>query len=121
MYEIGQQLWYVPEVGQHFYVTITKIGRKWIYADHLSSEYKINKETLVVDDYPYGKCYLSQEDHMSKVEILEMWRNLGREVFYHVPPPKGLTADDIRKAMVILKLMPDIERLPDGTPDGDIP
>ena len=80
-FKIGQKLWFQNRDTRctSYYVTISKIGKKWIYADL----HKINKDTLVVDGERYsspGKCYESKEEYERQNKLDKEWHILRNQI-----------------------------------------
>ncbi len=78
----GDKLYYVPSGnrnGKPSWVTVQKVGRKWIT---LPYRMRCDKETLIVDGGDYqspGRCYRSAEEyyeskHLSRIQYaLQKW------------------------------------------------
>ena len=102
-FTVGQTLYYAPESrhDQSKYVTITKIGRAWLYCDRM----RISKETLRADGNGYaspGKCWLSKESYDQYRELCKAWSDLRRKVDEQRSPRKDLSVDDIQGAIRLL-------------------
>lgn len=106
MLTVGQQLWCVPRDKRRgpYEVTIEKIGRKWATLDEWDT--RINIETLSVDggrDLSQAQCYLSREEWEDEVKINEAYSKLRSAIGYG-NPCKGVTLDDIRRVVDILRI-----------------
>jgi len=88
---VGQKLWLVrggwrnSDRPSEKEITVTKVGRKWFYAE--DPEYKGRKqnrydiEDMVEDAGQYtsnAKCYLSKADYDNHVAIREKWDTITR-------------------------------------------
>ena len=99
---VGQELWYVPGdcPKNARSVTVTAVGRKWA---HLSTDERLNIETMHVEHWDHTKCFLSQEDYMQQVATYNAWRNL-RDAISRRPRPDCVGVDAIRQAASLLGL-----------------
>ena len=102
---VGQELWYVSRrrYSTNKWVTVTKVGRKWATLD---TGQRIDIETWEVDGGGYtsiARCYLSVGECEDERELEDLWRLL-RDRTSRFTVPDGLTAEDVRKAMALLKL-----------------
>lgn len=109
MIEVGQKLWFVPQMkyaGDPREITVVKVGRKWAYTDERRAD-RFNVETLALDGHGYtpsGRLYLRQEDHTREQEISAEWTKAKASMSNKWHAPDGVTADDIRAAVKLLKL-----------------
>lgn len=102
-FTVGDTLYYVPNNmvrrGNPKYVTISKIGRTWLYCDGM----RVDKETLVVDGRGYsspGKCWLSQDEHEQHLLVKIAWNNFKIMVEHH--HPRDVSVEDIQEATQLL-------------------
>lgn len=108
-YQVGQQLWcsYSQIRSTPEYVSITKVGRKWL---ELSNRYRAEKETLKLDGGAYsspGQCYISKEEFDNVVFLNDKWNEFQRLIRNGYARPKHLTADMIDGMMSMIKNTPD--------------
>ena len=106
-FKVGQKLFYVHSsrrqaVGHE--TEVVKLGRKWTY---LSNGERVDADGLA-DGKDYsspGTAYLSEEKYRESVDAHEQWIIFKRlsQSYY---PPGGITAQDIRSAMALLRLEP---------------
>jgi hypothetical protein len=102
-YTVGQTLWYVPNRGQPFEVTIANVGRKWLTID-LRRPMRVDKTTLNADGGQYsspGTCYLSESAYRDERELSKAWDDFTYWVCSRMP--YGVTLEKIRAARTILK------------------
>jgi len=99
---VGGQVFVVRDTYRHkagIYLTITKVGRKWVYLG--KEEYqqdRFDPETMELDGYGYsspGKVYESEQDFEEQDEAHRVWGEF-RQCLARTPP-KGLTAARIRE------------------------
>jgi hypothetical protein len=102
-FTVGEALYYVTNNmirrGNPEYVTISKVGRKWLYCDGM----RIDKETLVVDGHGYsspGKCWLSQDEYEQHCLVIKAWDNF--KILINHRPPRGVSVEDIQEATRLL-------------------
>ena len=108
-YTVGQQLWYQPNgYGRRglpgYYVTIVKIGRKWLTVSQVT---RVNKETLSADGGEYtspGQCYLSEADYRIETALDKTWRQLHDDLRHYYRRPPGITMDQIRQIRALCGL-----------------
>ena len=108
-FTVGQKLWmvlfdYYDEhmAGQE--VVITKVNRRYLVINYRNS--KVEKSTLRIAGGVYGtiaQCYLSKEDHEKAVELRDTWKVFCQRM-RSWRMPEGVTVEDIREAMKLLKL-----------------
>ena len=103
--EVGQQLYYVSNNRRSStqYVTIEKIGRKWI---QLSNSHRVDKDTLIADGGNYsspGRCYIDAEVYTKEQLRAAAWRDFKRDAC-SVAPHESVTLDDILQARKLLKV-----------------
>lgn len=105
--EVGQQLWWVwteKRRGDNKYVTVTKIGRKWVYVD---KGYRLDPLTMRVDGEGYtspATCYLSKEEYEKKRDLEAAWNGLRSRLRDAWAAPKGVTKEDVLQAARLLRL-----------------
>jgi len=103
--EVGQQLWAVTIHGRDSFVTVTKVGRKWIHAKGLARDQKIDASTLeiIVDGYGNrGQCYLSKEKWEDEQERLTAWSDFRDEIRNLYKMPDDMSVNRINDARRIL-------------------
>lgn len=103
--EIGQQLYYVSNNrnDRAQYVTVEKIGRKWI---QLSNSHRVDKDTLIADGGNYnspGRCYLDAEIYMKEQSRVVAWSDFKRNI-HSFRLHESVTLDDILQARKLLKV-----------------
>jgi len=106
MLKVGQKLWYVPRRSAPYEVEVTKVGRKWATVGEGYRAERIDLETWYADGRGYsspGRCYLSQEDYVTELDLSRLWAHLQREIQYS-RCPGGVTINDIKQAMELLKV-----------------
>jgi hypothetical protein len=109
-FEVGQTLWweyddtYSNTKRTGYEVTITKIGRTWLY---LNNNHRVDKTLLIADGKGYsspGKCYLSKKDCDNLTALINEWRLLRELVGSRYNPPCSVTAKSIQQARELLGL-----------------
>ena len=110
-FTVGQKLWCVmsDRRGGSFpgrEVTITKVGRKWLTIDY--ADYRVDMGHMFVDGHGYaspGRCYLSKEEYEKIPALQAAWKEFrARLTLMYGTIPEGVTVEDIREAMKLLKL-----------------
>jgi hypothetical protein len=107
-FEVGQTLWFHYDnysgKKEDREVTITKIGRTWLY---LNNNHRVDKTLLIADGKGYsspGKCYLSKKDCDNLTALISEWRLLRQLIGSHYNPPCSVTAKSIQQARELLGL-----------------
>ena len=103
MLKVGQKLWYVPSRGASYEVEVTKVGRKWATVGEGFRPERIDLETWYADGSSPGRCYLNQETYLQELELSKVWGRLQEAIRYGTRPD-GVTLDDIKQAMKLLKV-----------------
>lgn len=111
-FQVGQQLWYVPAHLRNAceFVTISKIGRKWMYFERFYNEYRFSADRqfqggFIVDGNGHnspGTLYVDKEAYEARVECERAFSQL-REKLGCNPQP-GVTAADVLQAAELLNL-----------------
>ncbi len=108
-FTVDESLYYVPDAtvrrGDPEYVTISRVGRTWLYCISASfGGIKVDIATLAVDGGKYsspGQCWLSQFDYEQHCLLAKSWRNFTILVKHH-PTKDGVSVDDIQEATRLL-------------------
>lgn len=105
--QVGQKLWYVSiRHGESHEAVVTKVGRKWATIGEGWRAQLIDLVTMQADGKGYsspGRCYLSREAHEMERARSDTWSRFVNVVKYK-NCPAGVTTDDIKQAMQLLKL-----------------
>ena len=83
-------------------LTITSIGRKWVYTNH---QYRFNKKTLLIDAGGYsqpGKIYLSKEKYLEQIKKEKAWNNIRTLVNSRYSPPENIDYQSLENIAEIL-------------------
>lgn len=106
-YRVGQQLWWVPRrrgdapAGN---VEITRVGSRWL---SLRNGSRADVETLSVDSGGHeavGAVYLSEQHWREAIAATWAWLSMWSEVSVRMEAPRGVSAEDIKAARVLLGL-----------------
>lgn len=98
--EIGQKLYFVPRqrTGNPDWVTITKVGRKWVETDW--RDIRLNKETLAADGRGYtspGCAYYSKELYEREAKLGAAWSKFRIGVSNMYSMPDGMTLETVER------------------------
>lgn len=101
--KVGDKLWFVPRsrYSEAAWVTITKVGRKWISA----GGNRFDKTTLEADGGNYsspGQGYRSQEEWAETVYLRKAWSAVSAYLRNAYGPPDGMSIDRLASIAAIL-------------------
>lgn len=124
-FQVGGQLWYVPKakykyLGEPRYVTITKIGRKWLYVGEDWLQHKVDAERLSVHSldgqHGFGYCYRDKSAYEHSQLKAAEWQKLKNFVDHQYQVPEKITLTDIidMQEMVGMRVAERVERAPVG-------
>lgn len=94
--KVGDSLWYNPSDRQRGtdcgWIKIHKVGRKWIT---LINGVRVDRRTMITDEWPAGKCYLSEEACLADVRMNMLWKQFVSRVSFRLNRPDDLSADEL--------------------------
>lgn len=102
--KVGDKLWFEGRQRYHQseYVTVVKVGRKWLM---LSNRRRAHRDTLEVDGGDYsspGKCWPSKEACEAESRLRSLWASFHRPLSGWCWMPDGMTEERIREAAKLL-------------------
>lgn len=108
-YEVGQELLYVPtdrRRGEPYPVTVTKVGRKWVYITRFGHDSnRFDPATGAVDGGQYtppASVWRSREEWEAACALQREWSHFRRALDRNMNPPEGVSMADIERAATIL-------------------
>lgn len=100
-FKVGQQLYYVPSDrrrGVPIHVVVSKVGNRWVYFNHLHTEFRFSPSDMRVDGGDYsspGMVYLDKAAHEELVSRNRAWDAVRQCVAGTYTCPRFLTAADL--------------------------
>lgn len=110
---IGQKLWFVTSTNRSrwgandYYVSISKIGRKWVYVKHTEGGYdkgRIGIDDLRMDGGDYtspGECYISKESYEKEKHRNVVWERILNSIRYSACP-KNMSIEKLNEFAELL-------------------
>lgn len=101
--KVGDSIYYVTQlkVASPRYLTINKIGNKWIYAGQEKFD-----ENLIADGRKYsspGRAYRSKEEYELMMQKKDKWTEVRLFFGKTYSPPEYLSVDDMNMILQIAK------------------
>lgn len=107
MLTVGQKLWYVPDRRTGYYVTVTKIARKWASVSNMCSRADMtNGWPMRADGGQYsspGVYYQSPEAYEEDLRLTKLWQDFANRV-NRVSRNRAVTESNIRQAADLLRI-----------------
>ena len=104
MYTVGQKLYFVPGASQLPHeVTITKVGRKWLYCRAIGQTIRVDVATLRPhEDDDSGQLYHDHDEYDQWIAMSIRWDEFRRMVAQRYSEPQGMTIEKIQQATALL-------------------
>lgn len=104
-WRLGAQVYAVFDRGiaKPRYMSITKIGRRWITIKDGGHTERFDAETMHIDGGQYispGRVYLHEDDYRNTLEINKAWADFARRLSH--TPPDHITMTDISTMKTML-------------------